>query len=271
MNHSITLEKSKEWLRRLPQRLSATPRRLALVYLAAITLAETVTNLLNPHLGLALHGLLLLGLIFQASLVKSQRMLAFWISLCLTPLIRLLSLSIPFTLFPFIYWYMVVGIPLLLAAFTAMRLGQIKIREQGLNLRSAPAQLLIGVTGAGLGLIEYLILRPQPLVSALTLEQVWLPALILLIFTGFLEEWVFRGLMQHTAMRVLGAWGLVYVAAIFAIMHLGYRSLLDVLFVFAVALFFGWARLRSGSLVGVTIAHGLTNIGLFLVFPFLIP
>ena len=38
---------------------------------------------------------------------------------------------------------------------------------------------------------------------------------------------------------------------------------------FVVALVFGWARERTGSIVGVSLAHGLTNIVLFLVMPFL--
>ena len=55
---------------------------------------------------------------------------------------------------------------------------------------------------------------------------------------------------------------------LFAIMHMGFHSVLDVLFVFGVAMFFGWVVKKTGSLLGVTLAHGLTNIMLFLVFPF---
>jgi membrane protease YdiL (CAAX protease family) len=111
-----------------------------------------------------------------------------------------------------------------------------------------------------LGLIEYFILRPAPLIESLTWQTVWLPALILLVFTGVLEEVIFRGVMQHTAIGALGRLGLFYVAAIFAVLHLGYRSILDVLFVFAVAVLFGLLVPRRGSLLGVSLAHGLTNI-----------
>jgi NADH-quinone oxidoreductase subunit N len=60
------------------------------------------------------------------------------------------------------------------------------------------------------------------------------------------------------------------VALIFAALHIGYRSVVDVLFVLGVALFLGWVVYRTGSLLGATIAHGLTNIVLFLVMPFLV-
>jgi hypothetical protein len=39
--------------------------------------------------------------------------------------------------------------------------------------------------------------------------------------------------------------------------------------VFTVALLFGWVAEATWSLLGVTLAHGLTNIVLFLVMPFL--
>jgi LysM repeat protein len=120
------------------------------------------------------------------------------------------------------------------------------------------------------GLLEFFILRPDPLVDELTWEQVWLPALILLIFTGLFEELVFRGVMQRAADESLGRYGVVYIATLFAVLHLGYRSILDVIFVFGVGLFFSYVVSRTRSIVGVTLSHGLTNIGLFLVFPFLI-
>ncbi len=94
--------------------------------------------------------------------------------------------------------------------------------------------------------------------------------LILVIFTGLVEEVIFRGLMQNATERVFGGAGVVYVAAIFAVLHLGYRSLADLVFVFLVALYFGYYVRRTRSILGVTLAHGLTNISLFLIFPFLI-
>jgi membrane protease YdiL (CAAX protease family) len=43
--------------------------------------------------------------------------------------------------------------------------------------------------------------------------------------------------------------------------------MLDVIFVFLVAMFFGFVVTRTRSILGVTIAHGLTNVGLFIFFP----
>ncbi len=76
-------------------------------------------------------------------------------------------------------------------------------------------------------------------------------------------------MLQSTATQHLGRMGVLNVAILFAVLHFGYRSVLNVLFVFAVALLFGLIAQRSGTLLGVSISHGLTNVSLYLVFPFL--
>jgi uncharacterized protein len=249
----------------------SSPWRIALFYLAWLILAEGITTLIEPRVGLVLHGLVLVALFLQASFRDQGRQRGFLLSLAMAPLIRIISLSLPLPTFPFIYWYMVVGAPLLIAAFVASRIGKISIKMLGISASAVPIQLLIALIGVGLGYLEFLILRPAPLTNGLSLGQIWLPALILLIFTGFLEEWIFRGLLQYTAVRSFGWAGFFYTAAVFAVLHLGYHSALDIVFVFAVALLFGWVVIRTGSIIGVTLAHGLTNIGLYLVFPFLLP
>lgn len=243
--------------------------RIPLVYLAALTVAEAITTLANPQVGLILHGLLLVILILHAALFARRGQQKFLITLTLAPLIRLMSLSIPLLNFPVIYWYAVIGLPLFLAAFMALRMTGFDAVRVGLNGRKLPWQLLVGATGLGLGYVEYIILRPAPLVEALTWKQILLPALILLLFTGLLEEIIFRGLIQRGAAGTIGRYGLVYVAALFAVLHLGYRSIWDVVFVFVVALFFGLVVARTGSLLGVTLSHGLTNVALYLIIPFL--
>jgi hypothetical protein len=108
------------------------------------------------------------------------------------------------------------------------------------------------------------------MVDTLSWKQAWLPALILLVFTGFLEELIFRGVLQYTALQQLGRAGVIYVSAVYAVLYLGYRSVLNIFFVFSVALIFAWFVWRSGSILGVSLSHGLANVTLYLVFPFLL-
>ncbi len=258
LRHSWRLALSSPW----------TP---AWIYLLNLTIAELLTTLIAPRAGMIAHAVIFVLLLLHATLGSHGAQSKFLLTLSLAPLIRVLSLALPLTEFPVSYWYVVVGAPLFLATYLTARQAHLTRRMVGLQITYLPWQIVIGLFGVLLGLVEYLILRPSPLASALRWELLLFPALSLLIFTGFLEELIFRGVLQSTAGTHLGRWGLFYVAGIFAVLHLGYRSVLDVLFVFGVAILFGLLVPRpGGSLLGVTLAHGLTNISLYLVFPFLL-
>lgn len=238
-------------------------------YLVALTVAESVTTLAAPQVGLVFHGLILMALLLHAALAIKLSQRRFLLALTLAPLIRLLSLSLPLHHFPIVYWYLVIGVPLSIATMLTFRIAGINRNLLGLNWRALPVQIVVGMFGIGLGYVDYLILRPEPLVGD-RWGLIWLPALILLVFTGFLEEVIYRGLMQHTAVKYMGRSGILYTAAVFAVLHIGHRSVLNMIFVFGVALFFGYVTQRTGSILGVALCHGLMNIAMFLVFPFLI-
>lgn len=244
------------------------PLTVLLGYLVAISVAELLTTFTNARAGLMLHGMILAMLILHAALTWDRPIHTVLVTLIFAPLIRMVSLSLPLFPFPLFTWYGIISLPLFVTAALTSRLLGVRWADLGVSLRGLGWQIPIALTGLVLGYVEYRILKPQALVATFTWQAIWLPALILLISTGFFEELVFRGLMQSTAMRVLGRFGLPFIALVFAALHIGYKSLLDVVFVFAVGLFFGWIVLKTRSIVGVTLAHGLTNITLFLIMPF---
>lgn len=253
---------SPDWL------LGLQPRSTAVAYLVLLTVAEILTTLVDPRAGLVLHSALLFVILLHAALAWEQPVHRLLVTLAFAPLIRLLSLSLPLAEFPRVYWYFITSVPLFVAAFLVARLLGFTWDDLGINLRALPIQGLVALSGLAFGYLEYHILQPEALAKAFTWQEIWLPAMILLFSTGFLEELIFRGLMQSTALQVLGRFGLVYVALVFAVLHIGYRSVVDVVFVLVVGLFFGWIVLKTRSIVGVTLAHGLTNIVLFVVMPF---
>ncbi len=195
----------------------------------------------------------------------------FYLALALAPLIRILNLSLPLAVFPLTYWYAVVSFPLLVGAVVVARINGYQRKEIGLGWgnNNLLFQLLVGLAGLPLGLAEYFILHPHPLVPVLSLPDVFLPALILLVCTGFTEELVFRGIMQKAASDLLGQkTALVLISFIFATLYITHLSAVEVVFVFGIAVFFSAVVWRTGSLIGVTLAHGLTNIALYLILPF---
>jgi membrane protease YdiL (CAAX protease family) len=137
--------------------------------------------------------------------------------------------------------------------------------------------MLIPVLGLGLGFLEYSILRPQPLLEGLTWANAWWPALLLFVSTGVVEELIFRGVMQKSAVELFGNRGIVYVSVIFTVLHMGWAvgqdapalAWLDLVFVFGVALLFGWIVKKTGSLLGVILCHGVINVALFIAGPLL--
>jgi len=176
----------------------------------------------------------------------------------------------PLAGFQSVYWYAIIGLPLLLASSLVYRFTTHRPADVGLTARHLPQQLLLALLGLPLGWLEYQLLSPAPLIHSSRLADLWVPALILLVFTGFLEEFIFRGLMQRTAENVLGKYGIYWISLLFAVLHIGYRSFLDFGFVLLVGLVFAFIVKRTGSIWGVTLAHGFTNITLYLIVPLLL-
>ena len=243
---------------------------VALIYLMAVTVNELLATLYAPRWGLALHGSLLLIMLLHTAMIWEQPLRDLLLTLAFAPLIRMVSLTLPLIHFPLVYWYLLTSIPLFAAVYIAMRTLRYDGADVGMTVRRWWLQLPLALIGLGFGLTEYGILKPQPLAATFTLRDIWLPALILLVSTGFAEEIIFRGLMQRAARDVLGEFSVTYVSLLFAVLHVGYKSVTDVIFVFGVAIVFGYITERTRSIFGVSLAHGLTNIVLFLVGPFVL-
>lgn len=247
-----------------------TTLSVALLYLVAIATNEVLTTLYEPRWGLGLHSALLLVMLVHTAMVWERPLRDLLLTLSFAPLIRLVSLSLPLINFPVLYWYLITSVPLFVAVAIAMRTLRYDWRDVGVTWRGFLWQVPLGLMGVLFGFTEHVILRPKALAQALTLEQLWLPALILMVSTGFAEEIIFRGLMQRAGEDVLGGFNVAYVSLVFAVLHVGYKSLLDLVFVFGVAIVWGYIRERTHSILGVSLAHGLTNVVLFLVAPFVI-
>lgn len=243
---------------------------LCSIFLIGIAGAELITALVNPVGGVIFYFVLLFSLILSSAVVGRDPSHKLYLALALVPLMRILSFSTALAEFSEIYWYLLTGIPLLVGILVVIRILNLHPRDVGLTAGTIPFQGLIALTGIGLGLVEYLILRPEPLIPTLTWQEIILPALILLVVTGFVEELAFRGVMQHSSMQALGSWGWVYIAVLFSVLQIGLLSAIHWLVVLLIALLFGWIVKRTGSILGVSLCHGLTNVGLYLIFPFVI-
>jgi membrane protease YdiL (CAAX protease family) len=239
-------------------------------YLIAVEVAEVLLAFRYPVLGMGVHIVLLVLLPVHAAFAP-RRYAPLYAALVFAPLLRVMSLALPLAGWSMVYWYLATSVPLFAGLVVAARALSLTRAELGLRVGNPAVQLSIALIGVPLGICEYEIMRPTPLIADLRLQSIVIPALILLVSTGFLEELLFRGVLQQVALRSVGSWGLVYVSGIFAVLHIGHLSLLDIVFVFFVGLGFAWLVQRTGSLLGVSLAHGLTNICVFLIIPLVVP
>lgn len=263
MSTTFSIEPKRQWFRQI----ISTPKRIHWIFLALITFAELVTSAYNLALGLASHTVLIFLLVVYSALGRQSAERRLALALTLAPLIRLLSLALPLINLPRLSWYPVVAVPLMSAAWLIVRQLRLPAAELGLRRGRVWLQLMLMGGGLGLGWLEYSILRPEPLLATFTWSAFTIAALTLIIATGLVEEIIFRGVLQAVALPALGRHALLYVSLLFAALHIGYLSAVDVLFVFAVGLLFAYIVKWSGSILGVSLAHGLTNVTLFLIMP----
>ena len=243
-----------------------------IIYLLALITAESTILFHQISFGLSLEAVILFALLIQSSLTKSYNLSILLRSMMALPIIRIIGLSIPLLQIPTLYWFPIIAIPLFATSFTIMRSQGLSRRNVGLIWGNIPLQLLIGSTGILLGCIEYTILQPKPLIPVLNIETLIFASIILIISTGFAEELLFRGILQKNAQNVLGPlYGLLYTALLFTALHIGWNSIYDLIFVFAVGLFYGIAFYKTKSIIGTTLSHGISNTFLFLIVPFYAP
>lgn len=251
--------------------VSLSLRAVASLYLAVIGAAELLTAVIDPFWGFVAHLGILGALLAHATLASAPGERSFFLSVAIAPMIRIVTLGMPLGQFDQQWWYLLSATPLFVASLAVMRVIPLTAWQVGLRLPArGDWRLTIGVILSGfvLGIGEYLVLRPAPIVRDPSPASLLLAFLILLVGTGLLEELIFRGILQETATAVLGTTpGIVVVSLLFGVLHIGHLSVVDVFFVTAVAFYFALVMRRTRTLLGITIAHGLTNFMLFVVLP----
>jgi membrane protease YdiL (CAAX protease family) len=264
-----------------------------LAYLAAVIAAEVLiaipgaTPLERPFqsIGLGIHILLVFTLMFLSVIIqpKDATLAPLLVAASLASLVRVFSLAVP--RYPFfetpatkplntIPWLALVSVPLLVSIAAVAYVQRLRPRDLGLTVRSWPEvvqQAAIALTGIPLGLLEFFILRPPDAwIAQLTFGSLVLGGIVIFFATGLSEELIFRAILLKRAVDGLGTrGGLLYVTAIFASLHIFFLNGVDLVFVFAVGLFYGLIVLKTRNLWGVILSHSLGNVILYLVAPFL--
>ncbi len=241
-------------------------------YTFLLIAAEIITAYYDPKIGILMHGILMFILFGHAAFMRpsdkdfSHLLMAVGIA----PLIRVVSLSTPLSSFSYIYWFLVLSVPLFAGILILRAIQGLNEEDLGLtfDIRKLHWELGIILAGFPLGILEYFILKPEPILDDPTFQSLIAPVLIMIICTGLIEEMIFRGLIQHNAIKVYGIWfGIILTSVLFGFLHTGNLSPFSVVFASIVGFIYSLVKIRTGSIVGISLSHGALNCTLFLGAP----
>ncbi|MBO3754893.1 MAG: CPBP family intramembrane metalloprotease [Candidatus Brockarchaeota archaeon] len=172
-------------------------------------------------------------------------------------------LSLP-TFIPTIYTLILIGLILYLT-YRGIPARGVRISLGG---HSVGLQLGAGFgVGAILGVVEYFVLRPGPiLVGVGFFQMLTYIVVVLAVMVGVVEEVLFRGLLQGSLERIMPGWQAIGVASVmFGLMHVGWMNPLEVLLAYGAGVVFGCMAMVTDSLIAPITAHGFGNLVLYLI------
>lgn len=240
--------------------------------MAAIAVCEYIFAYRDVAYGIGLSlALTILLCAFLALRTSEDGVTASVETLTMVPLYILFTSSLP--------WFFLSQDYLLPAVYTCiLGLCFLHIYQKGLSFREifglpekrkiAP-YLLFGLVGVPLSMVEYFILLPAPYYPEFTVKHLLVNMFYMVFFVGLGEELLFRGLIQRNLGALFGwKWGLVGASLLFSIMHLTWRSVPEMIFVFVAGMVFGIFYIRTGSLLSSIMIHGVNNAFLVAVYPY---
>jgi hypothetical protein len=237
---------------------------LMLIWVAEITLAK-----LSLVLGALLHIIIVFSIFFHGTVCHKTEKAKIYISLSLVSLLRIVNLSIPIVDIQPIYWYILVGIPGWLAVLLFIKVFGLSTAELGLKAGQVLLQLVIGITlGIPLGLLNYLALRPEPLIPEMGILSLTIAISIISVFVASLEELVFRGILFKLALKQGLSFAYIFASLAYASMYIYYLSIgYIVLAILAAACFCRLVKLFD-SILAPLAGHIVAGTTTYLIWPF---
>ncbi len=244
-----------------------------LAIFAAITTTEWVFVYKDVAYGIGLALFLAIGIYLTISVTRlSQPITDSAESLALIPLYILFTSSLPWFFINQQYLLPAVYSTVLALCLWHIYHKKLSLSDLGFKKEKWLKYVLLGIAiGIPLGLVEYFVLRPAPAFPTFEVRYLLRDMVYMFGFVSLGEELLFRALVQRDLMKALG-WkrGLILASLMFAVMHLTWRSIPELFFVFFAALVLGYVYYRTKSLVEPIVIHGTGNVILVAVMPYLI-
>ena len=240
---------------------------------AAISLTEYVFAYLDVRIGIVLALFTILGIYFVISVTEMRAQVVTAAEcLALVPIYILITSSLPWFflnqayLLPCVY-AAIIGICLWYIYEEKLNLKEIGFKKDKF-LKYTLMGILIGIPT---GTIEYFILTPAPAYPTFEFVHIFKDIICMYFFVALGEELLFRALIQRTlSIAFCTTAGLLSASIMFAIMHLTWRSVPELVFVFFGGMIFGYLYYKTGSLSAPIATHAMNNIILVGVLPYLL-
>jgi len=239
-----------------------------------IAICEWVFAYQNVAYGIAIAlGLVILIYVMLSSIHFEQKLVNCAESLALIPLYILFTSSLPWFFINQQYLLPAVYSCILALVFWHIYQKHLSLKQIfGFSKKHLLKYVIIGIAmGIPLGTVEYLILHPAPTFPTFELRYLFRDMAYMFLFVGLGEELLFRGLIQQDLGKAFGwKWGVLGASLLFAVMHLTWRSIPELGFVFLAGLILGFLYWKTKSLVAPIVVHGVNNVMLVAVLPYLL-
>jgi len=259
------------------QAVTARVSRRQWLFLVAILVAIGITEWVFAYkdvaYGIGMALFVVIGIYVVISVTRLDQLIANCAeSMALIPLYILFTSSLP--------WFFI-NQQYLLPAVYATIIGlclwhiyqkKLSFSELGFKKENWRKYVLMGIAiGIPIGTAEYFVLLPAPAFPTFEVQNLFRDAVYMLCFVGLGEELLFRGLVQRDLMKALG-WkqGILLASVMFAVMHLTWRSIPELFFVFGAGLLLGYIYYRTKNLTAPIVAHGVGNVMLVAVMPYIV-
>jgi membrane protease YdiL (CAAX protease family) len=234
-----------------------------------VILAEMLLYSTHLQAGIMLHVITLLALSLSSTWLPESHTSRSLQVLMLLPILRLLNISMPVFSDTTLYVYVYIYAPLIFPAYMVIRHQNMDLSSIGMStrnfLRYIPLAVIVGALIAG---GEFMTIHAGNLIPDLSMISLIKLSIIMILFVGFVEELVFRSLLQTRLENSLGSLkGLLITSILFGVMHSGYGTFYEILYTAFAGLVLGYMFQKTKSLPLVSLTHGFVNIFLFGIIP----
>jgi uncharacterized protein len=257
--------------RRLRGAADSPPVRLIAAIGSSLVVAEAITLAAGASAGVFAHSILLVLLLGLSLRLGSGSMQRLTLSVAVLPLIRILSLALPTAIVPIVYWYLEIGLAGIEGILLVMRRLNLSPAQVGLRRTSIAEIATVGVLGAILGLPAYLIGGRVDLGHGGGLVGLAIASAVVVVFVGFFEELLFRGLIQSAGTALFSRGGVLISIGATVMMYSASLNPRYIIFIALVATLFGLVARRSGSIVAPIVGHAALALMQLVVLPLVAP